>query len=556
MTIAVAAAAIDGDAVKAVDGRGSQAHKKTAGKEFDSALGQTMKDAASSGGKTKAAREKAPDDAADADASAADGKTGEAGRTFGIQLAGVLCAGYMQRAEGLGRDIVKPAPTQDVDVPSASVGTEAAAEDDMKLGADELKRLVGLASGLANDDGVAALSTGPTAASDPESLDALSLSLGAKVRAAIGEDGEAPKQVRVDVVHMETHFEPNEDQQVVLDNASSARNFLAGNAARSGDETQVDLPAVDLPASGKSGDAPSESEAGAPRPRDARGAWASFAKALSSATDPDHASGMDTAKSDVAERTARTVQAPVAAASPDTGGGAASDRKGKDDGDRSSRSQSHFVEPRTSEVTMKSVAPAPASGVSSASPTLQADGGTIVGQVANRIIEAMQPESEVAKPQQTASDTGFRLKAGGAALKTMLVQLQPEHLGKIEVQMRLVNGQLSVELAASKAETAMQLADDREGLRKLLQGAGFSIDDASVKVVTRESHLARAGQADTSGGQTAGNGGQNAAGQGGERSSSDAGQGGQRQSSSQRGRPSLDETSLPQGRSGGPSVFL
>ena len=55
--------------------------------------------------------------------------------------------------------------------------------------------------------------------------------------------------------------------------------------------------------------------------------------------------------------------------------------------------------------------------------------------------------------------------------------------------MRLVEGQLTLELAATEAGTARVLAADRDGLKKLLEHAGFSLDDASITIVTRDGSL-------------------------------------------------------------------
>lgn len=116
---------------------------------------------------------------------------------------------------------------------------------------------------------------------------------------------------------------------------------------------------------------------------------------------------------------------------------------------------------------------------------------SMTGQVAGRVIDALTGDG---RSQGTADllpgDTHLRMKAGGAALKTLSIQLQPENLGRLDVSMRLVEGQLTLELAATEADTAKVLAADREGLKKLLEHAGFSLDDASITIVTRDSGLA------------------------------------------------------------------
>ncbi len=113
-----------------------------------------------------------------------------------------------------------------------------------------------------------------------------------------------------------------------------------------------------------------------------------------------------------------------------------------------------------------------------------AAGGRPSRQVASAVSSAlagMRPASG------TAGDDGrLHLRAGGAALKTIQIQLQPEQLGKLDVTMRLVDGQLAIHLVASKAETALRLKDDAEGLKTLLSKAGFTVDDAAISIAVRD----------------------------------------------------------------------
>lgn len=112
---------------------------------------------------------------------------------------------------------------------------------------------------------------------------------------------------------------------------------------------------------------------------------------------------------------------------------------------------------------------------------------SMTDQVAGRIIDTLGAVSTSPRSsERTSGDSYLRFTAGGAALKTLTIQLQPENLGVLDVSMRLIDGQLTLELAASEANTAKLLAEDQEGLRKLLQHAGFSMDEASITIVTRD----------------------------------------------------------------------
>lgn len=113
-----------------------------------------------------------------------------------------------------------------------------------------------------------------------------------------------------------------------------------------------------------------------------------------------------------------------------------------------------------------------------------AAGGRPSRQVASAVTNALADLRPV--PGTVGDDGRLHLRAGGAALKTIQIQLQPEQLGKLDVTMRLVDGQLAIHLVASKAETALRLKDDAEGLKTLLSKAGFSVDDAAISIAVRD----------------------------------------------------------------------
>ena len=132
-----------------------------------------------------------------------------------------------------------------------------------------------------------------------------------------------------------------------------------------------------------------------------------------------------------------------------------------------------------------------------------------------------------------------RLRAGGAALKTIQIQLAPEQLGKVNVTLKLIEGNLSVHIEAMEPDTAMRLKDDAEGLKALLKSVGFDVDDAVITLGSRDGQrMAQAsgmpGDASASG-QARGEG--SAGGQ-----SSQHGQSGQRDQSG--GRPARPEPVL------------
>lgn len=130
-------------------------------------------------------------------------------------------------------------------------------------------------------------------------------------------------------------------------------------------------------------------------------------------------------------------------------------------------------------LTPAGVAAPSGSGAPSAVPAMSV-------QVAERIIDAFGGPGSSRPVDEAPSGSHLRLRAGGGALKTLVIQLQPENLGLLHVSMRLQDGQLMLEIAADKVETARMLGEDRAALRSLLEKAGFSLEDSSIVVAVRE----------------------------------------------------------------------
>ncbi|HEX2020022.1 MAG TPA: flagellar hook-length control protein FliK, partial [Aurantimonas sp.] len=93
------------------------------------------------------------------------------------------------------------------------------------------------------------------------------------------------------------------------------------------------------------------------------------------------------------------------------------------------------------------------------------------------------------------AEGNLRLRAGGAALKTIQIQLQPAHFGKLDVTMKLVDGHLAIQLLASEPETVMRLKDDTDGLKSLLSQSGFTVDEAAISIALRDPGQPRGGAA-------------------------------------------------------------
>jgi flagellar hook-length control protein FliK len=277
----------------------------------------------------------------------------------------------------------------------------------------------------------------------------------------LGDLGEgemlSEKETRLKVLRMETHFEPGQEGMVVVDGASGStprleRFDLAGKAAaaktgRHPAETETET--VALPDTATTPGSQSQSE-GEPQGSVRIGFGEAVARLGRGET------GSDRSKGDSNRNASSGRMVPVTSAKQDDG--------------RAGTINS------TSTTGSGAIVP------------------TMTMQIADTIIEALgQPASEAGRaPGAATAETHVRMRAGGAALKTLTIQLQPEHLGTLEVSMRLVDDKLTLELSASRDDTAVALMNDREGLRKLLEHAGFSLDDTAIRIAVKDQVTAKA----------------------------------------------------------------
>ncbi|MCQ0988157.1 flagellar hook-length control protein FliK [Jiella marina] len=185
---------------------------------------------------------------------------------------------------------------------------------------------------------------------------------------------------------------------------------------------------------------------------------------------------------------------------------------------------------------------------------------TVSNQVAKAVSNALS--QMVPASDHSANAERTRLRAGGAALKTIQIQLAPETLGKVNVTLKLIDGQLAVHIEATEAEAAASLKDDTEGLKTLLKSAGFDVDEATVTLGSRDAAATKAGsgQGQTQGEATLSN--QSRGEQGASSNGQSSSQGGdQRQGASrQQGRPFDGDRPAADNRPGqnreGPYVYL
>ncbi|MDE0922828.1 flagellar hook-length control protein FliK [Aurantimonas coralicida] len=223
---------------------------------------------------------------------------------------------------------------------------------------------------------------------------------------------------------------------------------------------------------------------------------------------------------------------------------AAFDRNPRADND-GNRNAAAGVSPKVAETA------APGLAAAGAPPTI---GRQVADAVSTSLTGAPLPTGD------TAEAARVQMRAGGAALKTIQIQLQPEQLGKLDVTMRLIDGKLAIHIVASEADTALRIKDDAEGLNKLLTKAGFSVDEAAISIGVRDAGAPRGGIANAQGqadGQASTGQSQNGAARDG--AASFGGEGSARQGS---GRPEQPMAASPAEETGArrreldPSVYL
>ncbi|KAB0679899.1 flagellar hook-length control protein FliK [Aureimonas leprariae] len=260
--------------------------------------------------------------------------------------------------------------------------------------------------------------------------------------------GETSKRVALRVTGMETHFEPRLDGATLVEDAPS---------------TPVEAAAVEKPAA-------------APKR-----AFADMLRRIGGQSTDTRAEGVPAdAKVDASGIAAD--QAGGGHSEPE-GGGEGTRREGQPsraaDRMHMANASSHG---RAADAVVERVEPQ-AKGLST--------GQIVSAQIAEHIVDAFASSSDAkgaSEAPRSAAGTQqvLRMTAGGAALKTLSIQLEPQNLGRVDVAMRLVDGRLQVELAASEPSTAAALAGDRHGLRKILEHAGFALDDAAITIVSRD----------------------------------------------------------------------
>jgi hypothetical protein len=102
-------------------------------------------------------------------------------------------------------------------------------------------------------------------------------------------------------------------------------------------------------------------------------------------------------------------------------------------------------------------------------------------QITNSIVAAGYGGSvpDSARPQSGPPAQGQIL----SRVQTLRVQLEPENLGKVTVNLRLAGAKLEVQVEAEQPETAHLIGGDKELISARLQSSGYAIDTLTIRTV-------------------------------------------------------------------------
>ncbi|WP_139315298.1 flagellar hook-length control protein FliK [Mongoliimonas terrestris] len=136
---------------------------------------------------------------------------------------------------------------------------------------------------------------------------------------------------------------------------------------------------------------------------------------------------------------------------------------------------------------------------------------SVAGQ---QVADALQGLPSPSGPTATAGADPVRVDLTAPPLHVLEIQLQPEELGSVRVELRAAGDRLAVRIIADEPETARLLTEDASALGRKLEAAGYTADGLLIQVVS-DAGLPRLPVSSTgANGNPAANGGQAQAGNG------------------------------------------
>lgn len=294
-----------------------------------------------------------------------------------------------------------------------------------------------------------------------------------------GADGEeTPAQaIRFTLVSRETHFAPTlramggpQTRKPDGDDAATTGSPAGrpGAASQSGAAQQPGAAAQAALASPTS----AAEAAVAAQPKPAIEIKGVAPKADADATADETSKPSETTKDSADPRT--TLPRGMAAAGQDVAGKAGTGRREAGHGDMARGDAGRAEAGRAATAGPRSA------GVDATEPPQPASGGLPPGQL-GRIASAIASQSA------PAQSSGAPQTGGGQALpgpvRTLVLQLHPVDLGTVQIDMRMVDGELTVTLGAARGDTARMLEADKKALTDLLKAEGKDAGSVTVHAV-------------------------------------------------------------------------
>lgn len=112
-------------------------------------------------------------------------------------------------------------------------------------------------------------------------------------------------------------------------------------------------------------------------------------------------------------------------------------------------------------------------------------GASAAKQIANTVVREAKGLPQ--PPQVTQVPVDVKQPLG--KLQVLQIQLQPESLGSVTVKMELRGDMIELRIDVMRAQTAELIQKDREVLSSILRAAGYSADDAHIRVSHADSSM-------------------------------------------------------------------
>lgn len=112
-------------------------------------------------------------------------------------------------------------------------------------------------------------------------------------------------------------------------------------------------------------------------------------------------------------------------------------------------------------------------------------------------IESAAPPASADTPADSAQTASASLQP----VKTISLALTPQNLGSVSIELSLKGGKLDVTVKAAEPETAQLLRRDNGALEKLLQSAGYTVQEVSIQASSQPAQPSQTGAQTAPGGQ-------------------------------------------------------